>query len=89
MKLAILLGLILFVVIVKAIDFHRYWMSALQANDELIDRLYKQREELIDNACEWLSKQGQDWWEGYGIPFTIEDFKKAMEDYGTGTGTKS
>lgn len=36
--------------------------------------------EQKDKACEWLSKQGYDWWEGYGLPFTIEDFKKAMEE---------
>lgn len=38
------------------------------------------KQETIDKACEWLSKQGQDWWEGYGIPFSLEDFKKAMEN---------
>lgn len=43
-------------------------------------RAIKTRRQVIDKTCEWLSKQGQDWWEGYGIPFTITDFKKAMEE---------
>lgn len=39
--------------------------------------------QLIDKACEWLSEQGKEWWEGYGIPFTIENFRKAMKDEST------
>lgn len=44
------------------------------------DHLREVKKMVVDKACEWLSKQGYDWWEGYGLPFTIEDFRKAMEE---------
>lgn len=40
---------------------------------------YKQGyKDAIENTCEFLKQQGKDWWEGYGIPFSIDDYRKAM-----------
>ena len=42
------------------------------------DHLREVKKMVIDKSCEWLKQQGKDWWEGYGIPFSIEDYRKAM-----------
>ena len=34
--------------------------------------------EAIEVAKEWLKKQGKDWWEGYGLPFSLADFEADM-----------
>lgn len=34
--------------------------------------------EAIKMAKEWLLKQGRDWWEGYGLPFCLDDFETEM-----------
>lgn len=35
---------------------------------------------FVDKAVKWLQEQGKDWWEGYGLPFNTDDFRKAMEE---------
>ena len=66
----------------KAIDNDEYieleknYREALQT----VAVLNRMSKELIDKACEWLSKQDCDWWEGYGLPYCIEEFRKAMEE---------
>lgn len=42
------------------------------------DHLHEVKKMVIDKACEWLKKQGNDWWEGYGLPFSMDDFSNAM-----------
>lgn len=34
--------------------------------------------EAVEKAKEWLSKQGKNWWDGYGLPFSLTDFETNM-----------
>lgn len=45
---------------------------------EYVDAIELAIKKTIDKGGEFLKQQGKDWWEGYGIPFSIEDYRKAM-----------
>lgn len=73
-----IIGIIACVAILVAMAFYDKWQKAKTFNANLIINMINQREYLIDKGCEFLKQQGKDWWEGYGIPFSIEDYRKAM-----------
>lgn len=76
----IVLAILLLIAFKLMWHYYRLWQKARTENTNLIINMLNQKEYLLDKACEWLTEQGKDWWQGYGIPFTIKDFRKAMED---------
>lgn len=64
-------------------EYYNQWQLSVESRDLAFDEwlclmLNRQKKLDIDKGCEFLKQQGKDWWEGYGIPFSIEDYRKAM-----------
>ena len=63
-----------------------YTLEEYKAMVKTISQLRKEKQELIDKACEWLKQYRQDTPDGTGYVAgivndkTIEDFRKAMEE---------
>ena len=69
-------------------SFEECYQSALEAMDWKDEQFEKEKQKLIDEACEWIEKlmvaSGN--YDAYDIQENLKDFKQAMkgeQDYGT------